>query len=904
MIDDLKFNWCLPREYKDKDTGEIKYALCTGGEKMNIGSLADMQAASDSSKPKNAQPWGQVFANGYRVTSDRLDYADWQGVTFADVDSKWFYKLCKPFDVDKLLNGLYTYGPIIYEDNFLACHLTNSKQSYRIFWYWKCERTKENFIKCCLLTEKYTRELFYQLGEQAKMIIDFNEQGHRVLDKCSNSVMQGFYITNNPIYVYSNVENDNFGNVDLSDIEISQVYENSSIAKTFGDFKQYEHSNFKCKHDVEKKDIKYYPHQLRRCLYEALAMLFNDKETVDNEWKYISSLLPEGNGHDRKFYENEPTKCKWFDKINYNVFHRLDWLDALGYEYEDNTEYIYYKHFRKSWKNYVRTRLINKYLSERITAWEKDTKMKWEDLKKSEQEEKYEEWKKEVNIWDIFDKLWDEKMDNKEYLDDQRRLFWKTRWECSEFQYLCTGYEIAKDVVTYKMYADFYYRDRNNVPTIKYDVLEDQINVIGYWPETNKIQWHPYKYNDEYTHWKNKDTFSNKAVKNDIMYAVNKFVPRWFSYHTIKDYLNGLDLSKANEDLLETWAIRYFNAPDTKLIRTMSKNYFIAAVKKQMIEDPTQFVFQHMLFIVGPTNCGKTTFLVTMFTINGHSFILNKIDPNGKDNEIGPLIAKNWLIQFGESENLKKVSVNAVKEFIDRINLGMKYQKKYENEQTTIYPRIMACRTSNDDILFNDVSVSVDKRNWLIECNVPENWWNDSLQKQLEDEKDTLWATAYKLYLDNPDASLELPNDLFEELGKMQESHKLITNSEIEEIYNEIFERDYMTNYKGHIVDETSFRDQLKRSDKFLDSKLIESNLSTEMLTAAKESGYVSDEYTFKRKLTRIPSRWIKSYITEKYGISTWKLLKDYLERHGWNYKVCGWNDSTLNCYEKNYKKL
>lgn len=330
----------------------------------------------------------------------------------------------------------------------------------------------------------------------------------------------------------------------------------------------------------------------------------------------------------------------------------------------------------------------------------------------------------------------------------------------------------------------------------------------------------------------------------------------------------------------------------------MSKNFFIAAVKKQMIEDPTRFVFQHMLFLQGPTGCGKTTFLVTMFTINGHSFILNKIDPNGKDNEIGPLIAKNWLIQFGESENLKKVSVNAAKEFMDRINLGMKYQKKYENEQTTIYPRIMACRTSNDGVLFNDISVGVDRRNWLIECNVPENWWNNELQKQLEAEKDILWVTAYKLYLDDKEASLELPNDLFEELGKIQEDHKLITSSEIEEIYNEVFDRDYMTNYKGHIVDEFSFREQIKRSDKFLDNKLIESNLSTEILAAANESGYVSDEYTFKRKLTRIPSRWLKSYISEKFGIGTWKLLKDYMEKHNWEYKVCGWNEGTAKCFD------
>ncbi len=123
--------------------------------------------------------------------------------------------------------------------------------------------------------------------------------------------------------------------------------------------------------------------------------------------------------------------------------------------------------------------------------------------------------------------------------------------------------------MTYKMYADFYYRDENNIPTIKYDILEDNINNISYFPETNKIQWHPYKSNEEYVHWCNNDTFTNKMNKEKMRDCVWRYTKRWHNYHTLKDYLNSLDLSIANEETVETWAIRHFKCDDTLLIRTM-----------------------------------------------------------------------------------------------------------------------------------------------------------------------------------------------------------------------------------------------------------------------------------------------------------------------------------------------
>ena len=897
-MQEFKFNYCIPREYKDKDTGEIKYCLCRGGEKMNITTLDNIQREVNPNLPKAAMPWCQVFDNGYRVTKDSLKWDEWTGFTFSDVDSKFFYQFEQPFDVEKILKAIIDNAPFLFNYNYYACHITNSKQSYRIFWYWNCTKTEENFKKCCVLTEQYTRKLFYSFGEQGKQIIDYKKDKHKVLDRCSTSVMQGFYITPNIINYSPFINDKDFGYVELEDITLEEVYKTNNLIPTSGNFDQHSNTELKGKKQVDKTKIKYYPHQHRWCIYDALIVLFKDKDKVDEEWKNICELLPEtdnmNNGHNKRFYLEEPDKNRWFEKFNKNEIHKLNWLDDFGYDYIDSSDYIYIKQFKKSWRKHVWKML---WLIYKDFKTEEALKIYYDENEvnkiKSKLTDEYihgleDKWYEEYTNHSIFDEYFDKTLDEDrlEKFNDYRNQYYKTTWNSKEFKYLCDGYDIPKDIVTYKMYADFYYRDKNGLPTIKYNVLEDDIQVLGYWPETNKIQYHTFKYNDEYTHWKNNDTFCNTCNATDLLKSVNKYTSRWHNYHIIKDYLNSLDLGNIDEDLLETWAIRYFKCDDTKLTREICKKYFIAAVKKQMVEDVTSFVFQHMLFLQGPTGCGKTFFLVNMFTIDGHSYILNKIDPNGKDNEIGPLIAKNWMIQFGESESLKKVSVNAAKEFIDRINLGMKYQKKYENEQTTIYPRIMASRTSNDETLFNDISISEgDRRNWLLVCKTGVNACDEKMREQMKKDKDIIWATAYKLYLDDPDQNLELSDEAFVELSTLQENFKLIQTSDIKEIYDEVFNRKYLTNHKGEIKDDISFFNMATHSDLDLNN----SNYYADIIS---DTSFAQENIIYK-----IPARWLSEYIKKKYGISHMKLLKKYMLEHDWEYKVSRYLNLTMKCF-------
>lgn len=908
---EFNFNYAIPREYKDITTGEIKFALPKGGDKMNVDTLINIQKIVTPDMPKAGCPWLQVFNNGYRVTNDNIDWCEWNGITFSDIDSKWFYNYEKQFDVEKLLNGLHHNAQELFYDNYYCVYVTGSGKGYRILWYWDCERTEKNFLKCALLTERYTRELFYSLGEQCKTIIDYNYKGHKVLDSCSKSIKQGLYVTLNKILV-SDYINDYFGYCNLEDINIDDVYSISNVIKNIGSINQSEKCEFKCKKHVKKDDIKYYPHHLRRCIYEALVRLFVKPDKITEEWQKICELLPEQNGHDYKFYINEPIKNKWYERYSNDTIHQLNWLKPFGYEYKDDLEYVYINQFTKSWQHHCRSILFANYL-----MCEKIDKEREEYIKEEQDKLKDEiiSIQGKLNKSDIKDILKQRKQFEKAFNDTKLELFkngeinvmsdeflsnftdkeleiiyqikseyYKSRWEQKEFNYLLEGYEKPNDIVTYKMYADFYYRNENNKILLKYDIREDDIQIYSYYHETRQTQWHTFKYGNEYTHWKNSDTFDNKCHKTDLMEAINKFVPRWFGYNCVEEYWKKLDLNIANEELLETWAIRHFKCDDTPLNRFISKTFFIAAVKKQLIEDPTKWAYPHILTIQGPTGCGKTFFLKTMFTFDGKELILNKINPNDPDNVIGPLIAKNLLVQFGEGANLKKSDANTQKEFVDRINMAFKYQKKYENEQTTIYPRVVVCRTSNEDILFNDVSINEgDRRNLLLVCKCPEMACDEKMREQIIKEKDILWATAYKLYLENPDADLQLTKEMFNELANIQEEFKLIKKDDINSLYDEIFNRYYFVNEKLEIIDETSFVKMLERSDVALEQ------IKT----------FVGDNYNIKSYINKIPGKWLSNYVNKKYGVSTMKVLKDKLKEIGYVFKQSRYGKLNCKCWIK-----
>lgn len=913
IMNDLRFNFCIPREYKDNDTQEVKYSLPKSGEKMGVGTIEEIQKLVKPTMVKEAHPWLQMFDNGYRVSTANSGYADWNGATFADIDSKHYFRDKKLTTVNtkKLLEAIDRQMKIDYPNNYVCSYITASKLGFRIVWFWQCERTEDNFLKCALLTEKYTRQLFYNLGDQFKDMIDYKSDGKKVLDSCSKSILQGMYLCDDMPLFNDGSNVTDFGECELDDIDLKDVYEVTNIVQNKGNIDQSEFCSLKYKRKVRKDDIDYYPHHLRRCVYEALVRLFKDEDKVQEEWKYICTLLPEANGHDKKFYLNEPTRNKWFQRYNNNIIHKLDWLTKFGYVFNDKIDYVFANQFKRSWRNHINNMIIGRYID--CDHVVEQRKKYVEDKQKEMRQDVIDTFGKlnaaekrridkmelvlieefnsniiaELRCTDLIAKDFDEcTEDEREDINELKKQYYKTKFDKHDFIHLINGYDKPNDIITYKMYADLIYRDENNIPTIKYDIREDEIFINNYYYATKQQQWHAFPYGSEYTHWKNKNAFDNKCTKTDLMEAINEFIPNNFAYNSFEEYLKKLDMSKANEELLETWAIRYFKCDDTPLTRFICKTFFIAAVKKQLCkeEDVIEWAYPHILFIQGASSCGKSFFLEKMFTFDNKVMILNKINPNDPDNVIGPLVQKNMLIQFGESASLKKADADTQKEFVDRMNMPLKFQKKYQNEQTTVIPRVMLCRTSNDEVLFNDISINDgDRRNLLLVCKTPKGSCDAALRKQIVDDKDIIWVTAYKLYLENPEADLQLPIDMFEDLAKVQEDYKLIKNDDIKEVFDEIFSKKYVVNSKHHILSQKAFEQMVE---------LAESQYSS--VVGIFNSPDDSIDYP-----DGIPARWVNRYVTKKYGSSTYRLLSKYMKANNWDIIQKRYSGLNIKCWTK-----
>lgn len=289
-----------------------------GGETMKI---IDLQSIDVKNTKKEDLPWLQVFNCGYRVTSENLDWNYWNGCVFVDVDSKRYYNDVKQFDAKRLLDLLYDYLLINYNDNFYNIQISNSGTSYHIMFYFDVEKNEDNFKKCSAYAQDIVRTSFKAIGAEDIILYE------KVIDKCCLSQYQGIYITKNEI-LFGSIEDPFFGsfnNIDNYEAPKKKILEKSDISKD--GTKLFKLDDFK---QISNK-VPYKDHHQRWSIYEALIAVFNDKETVDNNWKYICSKLETGE-HSERFFLKEPDKNKWYDKYT-GEYVKVNKLEEFGYHF-------------------------------------------------------------------------------------------------------------------------------------------------------------------------------------------------------------------------------------------------------------------------------------------------------------------------------------------------------------------------------------------------------------------------------------------------------------------------------------------------------------------------------------------------------------------------------------------
>jgi len=289
-------------------------------QKMDV---VELKSINIKETKKEDLPWLQIFNCGYRVTSNNINWKYWNGCVFVDVDSKRYYNNVKKFNPQELLDLLYDYLLINYNENFYNIQISNSGTSYHIMFYFNVEKNEVNFKKCCSFSQNIVRTSFKAIGAEDIVLYD------KVLDKCCISQYQGIYITKNDI-LFGSIDDVFFGdfnNIDDYEIAPKKILENSDIKKD--GTKLFKLENF---NKTEKK-VGYKEHHQRWAIYQALIAVFNDKKIVDKHWEYICSLLPEGNTHRKSFYIKEPDKNKWYERYN-TEYVKVGLLEEFGYTFK------------------------------------------------------------------------------------------------------------------------------------------------------------------------------------------------------------------------------------------------------------------------------------------------------------------------------------------------------------------------------------------------------------------------------------------------------------------------------------------------------------------------------------------------------------------------------------------
>lgn len=331
-----------------------------GGQQMEVVTLDSIDIRTIS-KIKSKQPWCQVFSTGYRVTNDNIDWSKWNGCVYSDIDSKNYYTNVKEFDVTELRECLYLYLLTHHNENFYWLQTSHSGNSYHVLFYFDVDKTEINFKKCAQIVKSWIYEAFVAIG--CRDIITYP----KVMDKCSQSPLQGMYVTHHEM-LFGHTKTNWFGLFeDIDDYELEDIYAHKQSDVKDDGTKLFELKSY----NPTTGYIRYFDHHERRHIYAALRAVYNTREEVDREWLRIVEQITPGHGHTLQFYQREHITNNWYDyygrrkdfKVNVNV------LIPFGYSFTKIFEPTKIEDYEP---DVVYNLAANEYLSDLKITWSRE----------------------------------------------------------------------------------------------------------------------------------------------------------------------------------------------------------------------------------------------------------------------------------------------------------------------------------------------------------------------------------------------------------------------------------------------------------------------------------------------------------------------------------------------------
>lgn len=228
----------------------------------------------------------------------------------------------------------------------------------------------------------------------------------------------------------------------------------------------------------------------------------------------------------------------------------------------------------------------------------------------------------------------------------------------------------------------------------------------------------------------------------------------------IEEYLKGLVWDGVPR--LDTLLIDYFGAEDNLFTREAIRKSLVAAVSRAVVGGTK---FDVMTILTGPQGVGKSTF----FRYIGKNWFSDSLQTfEGK--EASELLQGNWIIEVGELNAMNKHEVNAVKQFLSKVEDN--YREAYGRRTNRFPRRCVFFGTSNDDEFLKDSTGN--RRFWPIKICV--NPRTKSVFSDLPLEVDQIWAEAYVKFVMGE--SLILSNEAEVLANVARENHRVVNVKE------------------------------------------------------------------------------------------------------------------------------
>jgi predicted P-loop ATPase len=203
-------------------------------------------------------------------------------------------------------------------------------------------------------------------------------------------------------------------------------------------------------------------------------------------------------------------------------------------------------------------------------------------------------------------------------------------------------------------------------------------------------------------------------------------VARDIRIHPVRDYLTSIQWDGTHR--LESWAITYLGAHDTRLNRAFGSLWMISAVARIM--RPGAKV-DHMLILEGPQGAKKSTALKVLA---GSDWFTDELAEIGSK-DAAQQMRGVWIIEIAELDAIGRAEVSRIKSFLTRT--VDRYRPPYERYVVDVPRQCVFAGSVNPDTYLRDETGN--RRFWPIRCGRIEL---DALAR----DRDQLWAEAIAVY--------------------------------------------------------------------------------------------------------------------------------------------------------------